>query len=397
MPVTLTVATADPGRHAWQGVIWGWHGGFAALAALTGGLLLLDAGEPGRRYAALGLLAALAGWYAATAARTLHREPAALGWVYLTGAAALTVGLFAAAPVGALMLFALYPHIWVLLPTRSAAAATAVVATLVTALTLIHFGWSSDRLLAVVGLSAAVLLVGLGLGLWITRIIAQSARRAELIAELAATRAELAELSREAGVLAERDRLAQEIHDTVAQGLTSILLLLEAGDAALGPDQSAARRYLDRARRTARDNLTETRSVVAALAPPSLRAPLPDAIRQLADRVGPDLGTAPLVTVAGSPRPLPPGHELTLLRVVQEALANVRRHAAATGVEISLTYDDAAVRVEVADDGRGFDPAAPSDGYGLPGMRRRVAGVGGTVTVDSTVGGGTRVRVELGS
>jgi signal transduction histidine kinase len=143
------------------------------------------------------------------------------------------------------------------------------------------------------------------IGLWISRIINQSKHRAAVIAELAATRTELAELSRQAGAMAERERLARDIHDTLAQGFASVLLLLEAADTEIGPASAAARPFLRDAGRTAADNLAEARAMVAALSPPDLRdASLPAALGQLIDRIGPELGVEPRLTVTGPPRPL---------------------------------------------------------------------------------------------
>jgi len=246
--------------------------------------------------------------------------------------------------------------------------------------------------------TAVALLVAFVLGVWITRIIEQSRQRAQLVADLAAARTELAAVSRAAGELAERERLAGEIHDTLAQGFTSVLLLLEAADTEIGRDDEAVRRHLGRARDTARENLAEARSLVAALAPPQLRdASLSDALRQVVDRLGAELGVESTLTVAGTARPLPAEQEVVLLRATQEALANVRKHARAGRVEVSLAYHGSGVTLRVADDGRGFDPAAASPGFGLAGIRDRVAQVGGTVTLDAVPAAGTTVRIELAS
>jgi len=259
------------------------------------------------------------------------------------------------------------------------------------------------------------LVIALLLGLWIERIIGQSRRRAALLAELAATRAELAAVSREAGVLAERERLAREIHDTLAQGFTSVLLLLEAIGAELGADPEAARRHLDRARDTARENLAEARALVAALAPPDLtRTSLPEALRRLVERADtepgrlverahaePGLTPAPGLTatlsVTGTPRGLPAEHEVALLRAGQEALANVRRHAGASRVEVTLGYLEDRVSLRIRDDGRGFDPAIPvrADGYGLAGMPARASQIGGTLHVTAAPGTGVTVCMEI--
>jgi signal transduction histidine kinase len=234
------------------------------------------------------------------------------------------------------------------------------------------------------------------LGAYITGIIRQSVKRAELIEELTRTRAALAHERHEAGVRAERERLAAEIHDTLAQGFTSILMLAQAARAALARDPEATDRQLDLVERTARDNLFEARALVYALAPPDLTdRGLVDALRRLAARHIRDTGVPVNLSVAGEPTVAAPDNDVVLLRAVQEALANVRKHAGAGTVQIELSYWDGRAAVTVTDDGRGFDPAEVTEGYGLTGIRSRAAAFGGTCTIRSTVGGGTTISVEL--
>lgn len=248
---------------------------------------------------------------------------------------------------------------------------------------------------------AAAIQVGLTLplslllGTYITRIIDQSAERAETIDELERTRAELATVSHDAGVLAERQRLSREIHDTLAQGFTSVLMLIQAAESAVDTDPAAVRRHLALARDTARQNLAEARLLVAALSPVDLQAPLSEAVRRLVDRLGQELGVSATMRVDGAPRPLPANHDVVLLRTAQEALANVRKHAGARRVTVTLGYGEAGTMLTVADDGRGFDRDARPDGFGLTGMRARAADVGGVLDVDSRAGGGTTVRLKL--
>jgi signal transduction histidine kinase len=373
------------GRDEWHRLAAWWHAAFALLATLTAGLLVA-VGRP----AGLPLLAALCGWYAATGARALRAEQQGrAGLAYLAGAVPLTLGLYAVHPACAVLLFMLYPHIWSMLPLRRALAAT-VLAVAGTAAVMVATGGLAPGVFVTAGVG---LLVAVGLGVWITRIIHQSHQRARLVGDLADTRAALAEMSRRAGALAERERLARDIHDTLAQGFTSVLLLLEAAEAE--KETEAAWRHVARARRTAKDNLDEARALIAELAPPALRdASLPDALRVLVGRVGADLPTAPTLAVTGQPRPLPADQEVALLRVAQEALTNVRRHAAADEVAVELSYRDGGVALRVCDDGRGFDPAATTAGFGLAGMRERVAQVGGVLAVRSGQGG-TTVSAEL--
>lgn len=381
------------GVDEWQRTTRGWHLAFGALAGLTGALIAVDDGlGTARRYTAFAVLAALCGWYAAVGARALHSEPRRAGTAYVAVAVVLTVALFAVAPVGAVMLFLLYPHIWALLPMRRAVAAT-VVALVATATAMLAGRTSAREVLAITGIGLVVALV---LGLWITRIIEQSRRRAQLVSDLGAARAELAEVSRRAGALAERERLAHDVHDTLAQGFTSVLLLLAAAETA--PDLATARHHINRARSTARENLAEARALIADLAPPALHGgSLPDALGQLVDRLAGDLGLPPALTVRGSPRALLADQEVVLLRVAQEALANVRKHAGAGRVDVELAYDGASVTLRVSDDGRGFDPAAVTGGYGLAGMRSRLAQVGGAFTIRSAVAAGTTVEARLTS
>src|SRR5262249_44379654 len=211
------------------------------------------------------------------------------------------------------------------------------------------------------------------IGLWITGCGGESEQRAVLIGELRQTRDELATVSHEAGVLAERERLAAEIHDTLAQGFTSVLMLLQAAEAGLDLDPEQVRRHLRLAQRTARDNLAEARALVAALAPPELDGGLPAALRRLADRFGQELAIESSVAVRGAVRWLPASCEVVLLRAAQEALANVRKHAGATAVAVTLSYRDSSAELTVRDDGRGFAPGAvPAAGYGPSRMPGRL-------------------------
>ena len=228
-------------------------------------------------------------------------------------------------------------------------------------------------------------------------------RRREMVDQLNALSAENAALqerllaqAREAGAREERQRLAGEIHDTVAQGLVAIVTQVEAALAA-GPAESAR---LHTIRGLARDSLTEARRSMAALRPGPLAAgELPDALRGAVARWSALTGVAADVTVTGEPRRLDPDTELTLLRAVQEGLANAGRHADAGRVGVTLSYVDDEVLLDVRDDGAGFEGAGfgpgANGGFGLAAMRQRVARLAGTVTVESAPGEGTALSVRL--
>ncbi|MER7283624.1 sensor histidine kinase [Dactylosporangium sp. NPDC000244] len=382
----------DPGQHEWHRLAAGWHLAFAALAVTTAGLIAFDGDlGAGRRVLGVAIVAALAAWYPVAGAGLLRRPRDGKGWLYVGIAVVLNTAVVAVSPAGAVLLFLLFPHVWAMLPARQAIAGSVAAVVAIGVVFALRYPPETVLLPAALALVCAV-----GVGLWISRIIEQSAHRARLVAELDATRAELAEVSREAGALAERERMARDIHDTVAQGFTSVLLLLDALEAELGDGNEAALAYLYRARDTARDNLGEARSLIDAATPPALRAAsLPAALRQVVDRIGPDLPGGATLTVEGEPRPLPAELEVVALRAGQEALANVRRHAGASRVEVRIRYDGGLLGLRVSDDGRGFDAGARPAGFGLAGLRERVTAAGGSVAVRTSPGQGVTVDVEL--
>ncbi|MFK0104058.1 histidine kinase [Streptomyces sp. NPDC091217] len=220
--------------------------------------------------------------------------------------------------------------------------------------------------------------------------------------QLAASRAELAESQREAGRLAERTRIARDLHDTLAQELAGSRMLLQAAERDWERDPDAALRQVRAVSQALGAHLEETRTIIGDLTPPALeRDDLESALRGLCTRPH-SLAGAPRVTfhTGGEPHPLPTERAVTLLRVAQGLLANAREHARATHVRVSLTYEDDRATVEVQDDGRGFDPrtSQPSSldrGFGLAAARDRLSALGGRLTVESRPGNGTRVRAEL--
>ncbi|MFC7527426.1 sensor histidine kinase [Actinoplanes sp. GCM10030250] len=287
-------------------------------------------------------------------------------------------------PLTTWLLFAVIPLIFQMVPLRRAVPLVIVTNALPVILEYRREpeGIGVDIVIATISTAA-----GICMGLWITRTLEQSRERADLIAELSASRAEQERLSHEAGVAAERNRLAGEIHDTLAQGFTSIITLIQAADPSLSDERLAL------AVRTARENLAESRAMVAALSPSALAsASLPEAVRRQADRFSEESGVPCSFRVTGSVRELPTRVSVVLLRAAQEALANVRRHAHASTVSVLLGYLADSVHLSVRDDGCGFDPSAAS-GFGLSGMRSRAGQVGGTLTVSSD--SGTTLEVEI--
>ena len=237
-----------------------------------------------------------------------------------------------------------------------------------------------------------------------TRLHEINTERTALIRELMETREQLAETERAAGVAGERQRIAHEIHDTLAQGLSSIQMLLHAANRDLEGDINVekARERIDLARQTAADNLQEARAMIAALQPVALsQTSLVGAL----DRMAQGFAAAGDITIEveadGAVAQLPMKLEAVLLRIAQGAVGNVAKHAQATRARITVTYSEDTVRVDIVDNGVGFDVKAvesrPSGlGHiGLAAMRRRAEEVSGEVIIESSPGNGTAVSVSV--
>jgi signal transduction histidine kinase len=226
----------------------------------------------------------------------------------------------------------------------------------------------------------------------------EAIRRRETTGRLVAMAAENARLNellvtqaREAGVAEERARLAREIHDTVAQGLTGIVTQLEA----VGELPSQARGRVDTARALARTSLDEVRRSIDALRPgPLQEARLGDAVRQVVTAWSEQYEVPARFAVTGAPLPVHSEVEVTLLRAAQEALANVGRHARAAHVVVTLSYMEDVIVLDVRDDGTGFD-GTPTGGFGLTALRQRVGALSGAVELESSPAGGTALSVTV--
>lgn len=310
------------------------------------------------------------------------------GWLVLLGLTPDAVWL-------AFPLFLLQLH---LLSARWAV--PAVVVTTVAAIT--GFVWHQQAFVA-----SAVIGPGIGAAVAVATVLGyqalyrESEHRRRLIEQLTATRTELAAAEHSSGVLAERERLAREIHDTLAQGLSSIQLLLRAAQRALPDQPDVVAGHLEPARQTAQDNLAEARRFVRALTPLDLEGgSLPAALRRLCTTTATQSAVAVHFELDGTPVPRPTPYEVALLRIAQSALANTVRHAGASRAKLILGYMDSRVALDIVDDGAGFDPtavrAARADGgFGLAAMHARAGELGGTLCVESTPGQGTALAVSF--
>ena len=383
-------------RHAWNRAGL-WDAYYAVVLAATLVIVLSSSDPVAERMVAAIALAAAAPLYVFIGRPAIACDrDTPMGAAYVICLVALVIVAQTQVDASSWIMFAACPQCFmaVTLPRAVAAVVALNVTPLVIAVTTIHN--NPGEIAAVLGTSALILAFSVVFGTWIVKIIEQSRERAQLISRLEAAQAELAQISHQAGTLAERQRLAGEIHDTIAQGLTSIVMLLQAADTEIDGDPPEARRHVGLAAQTAREGLAEARAMVAALAPAQLEgAPLHEALGRLTDRIGAELAIASRFEVCGPARPLPPTAEVVLLRAAQEALANVRKHARAADVRVILSYEPHAVRLDVRDDGAGFDPDRVSGGYGLRGMRSRILQVGGSLLVRARPGAGTSLSVEV--
>ncbi|WP_086830797.1 sensor histidine kinase [Streptomyces sp. NRRL B-24572] len=311
-------------------------------------------------------------------------------------------GLWLAAVIGAwLTLVALAPSFgWCAVPlfytglrslrTRSAIILVALLTVFVVGAQVklrLRFGFDPNLMFAPPAVAAVA-----------TAVFIYSQRQADrlrtVIVDLVRTRRELAATERREGALAERQRLSMEIHDTLAQGLSSQQMLLQAADRLWDTDPAAARRHVRTAGSVVERNLAEARRFVHDLAPADLAGGggLDDALRTLAERESSDALRVRFHQDGTPAAALPDRVQAALLRIAQGALANIREHADAGTATLTLSHLDDQVVLDVADDGRGFDPVERPGGvrgHGLPAMRARVRQLGGTLTVESAPGEGT--------
>jgi signal transduction histidine kinase len=313
---------------------------------------------------------------------------------YVVGVTGLFLTAVAVDGMSTYVLVALCPMAFLCLKLRPALVAVAVLNLAPLPIDVMREGGvgqlSDHAAVAGVGLALSVLI-----GMSVDRIARQSAERARLITALEASRADVAALSHQAGVAAERARLAVEIHDTLAQGFTSIVTLLQASESEVDTNRVAANRRLALAVRTARENLAEARAMVTVLAPADLRAgEFADVVTRQVARLAEDTGVSTSCVVEGIPVNLPTTVEVVLIRALQEALANVGKHARATAVTVDLLGAEGTVTLTVSDDGIGFRQK-DAHGYGLRGMRARAEQVGGALSIQTAPRLGTTLTLEL--
>lgn len=403
----MSTQTSGTLRHSWERWDWLWSVHFyLTLTVVTGIYLAAEAGDAtsAERNRSLILLGSIAILHTIVILSPIRSNSGSTRlsplWMRLTYCVTLiglwtplanTSGLFF------LLMFIVYPEIGRWVEWRWMALLMGIVTTIYF-LTAYGNAWLTSFapsgvilwmfFIAVIGISV--------LGYWLSQVIDQSYSRHELIQQLQQTRAELATSERNAGMLKERQRLAHEIHDTLAQGFTSIVMHLEAADQVLQTDTNTAQQHLDYARNMARHSLDQARRVINDLRPQPLEdSSLIDALERLHEEFAQRTDVQTSFNVTGEPEPLHPHIEVTLLRATQEALNNISKHAQASETNITLSFMGDLVMLDVQDNGVGMCVDDAHQGYGLTAMRQRVAEFSGAVELESAENEGTTLVVSV--
>lgn len=369
---------------------WWWLA-LAVVSAVSATIIAVALPFGPRALIGYGILAGFALAWAALARRA-HEGNAAAGALIVI--AILTAGgLVAVYPSLAVFQAIAMPVAWMLVRRRRDGVLANIGIALAVAIGfLVSIGGSSA--FATILLSQPLSLGGsIALGFWIWRIAELSEERKRLLDELSATQDQLAALHRDAGMTAERERLARELHDTIAQSLAGLVLVAQRARREHGAGQLDDD-TLELLESGAREALTETRALVAAGAAIEPGRGVTETLERLAARFERETGIAVDVRVRLD-RALDRDDEVVLVRCVQEGLANARKHAEASRVRVELEADGEAARVRIVDDGRGFDPGTVQEGFGLPGLRERLALAGGSVAVRAGAGGGTTLEASI--
>lgn len=378
--------------HAWQQWDWVWHTAAYGLMTLNLAIASINSERNGSFESITHTTIALAVWYLAFLffpSKFQARKIVPAIFYFIPGWSIWMWLIHLHSPSMMLAAF-FYPQVFLRMPFRWALGSAAILTA-----TSFYMGFilNSDPearttlwLVGLLVISSQTILSG-----FINALIAQSNGRYELLEELNRTRAELALAEREAGILAERQRLAREIHDTLAQDFTSIVMHLNAAKL----NATGSIQHINQAEQTAREGLNEARHLVWALQPE--RASLSQSIETLALRWSAENGIPVNTNLMGPPKALLPEKEAALFRVAQEALTNIKKHARAHQVDITLTYMTDLIALDILDDGIGFDFARiqPSieSGFGLKAMHERLEELGGTLTIES--GNGTALAASL--
>ena len=373
---------------------------FCGLASL-GTALLIALESTGSRSSiaaaiAIVVLLQLVFWFVARPSVAGVHTDNRRSWIFIAAALAGFTVAASLSQWATFALFALTPEVFLLLTPGPAAGVIVALNLAPLVVRLLVEPFTAANLVQQSGEAAFSIVFSLFFAERIRSVLRETQARQRLIDELHEREAEVAALSAARGAEQERTRIAREMHDTLAQGFTSIVTLGHAVQGEFDADPAAARRHVELITATAQENLAESRRIIAALSPARLaRDSLPQALGRVVAGFTAETDVDAALEVRGTAHASSPGTDVVALRIVQEALANARKHARASHVAVVIEYTPDAVAVEVRDDGTGFDTTAPTAGFGLKGMDSRVLESGGTLDVTSKPGAGTTVRASL--
>ncbi|WP_235045797.1 sensor histidine kinase [Paeniglutamicibacter gangotriensis] len=358
---------------------------------------------------AVGSAVVISCWYLAGVLMAGRVQRTSMAGWWLLGLALLWIGAVTASAEFLWLAFSLWLLAGYILPWRWAVAFSIVVYAMVAAAPILEFG-STTFASAIGPLLGGVFALSIARGY--VELVQDLRERQALVvslthaqAEMTALQEELAQTQRISGALEERTRISRDIHDTIAQGLSSISLLATA--AVENAQIQQMPRTLQQVDALARDNLADVRRIVAALAPAELEeGALAGALGRMLERLSAETGLRTEVRVDEGMPALPTTVEVALLRTAQSALANVRQHAEATRVVVNLADAGNSVRLDIVDDGHGFDVLAwdrafeglgesGAGGYGMHSMRARLRELGGGLDVESRPGEGVALSAHV--
>lgn len=389
----MKIIKKSQNHEAWEQWDWIWH--FSAYSFLILHIIIVYNSDPRIiNFSFLLILCALLGlWYIPFVNISTLRiwDNPARGALYLVPGWVIWIGLISLTADSFLLIGIFFPLVFSRFPIRWATGITIFQTLgLYFLYIMVH---PTERWFLILMIILSLLTISTIMGAFISSIIKQSTDRQRLIDELTRSRANLMRVEREAGRLTERQRLARDIHDTLAQHFTSIIMHLSA---VKHSNFGTAQTQVQQAEESAREGLAEIRRIVWDMQPEQIeKASLIEAVEELAARWSAQNSVQVKMKVTGTPRSLNSSVETALLRISQEAMHNISKHAQSKNVNITFSFMDDIFVMDIADDGLGFEPSKIKNGFGMKTMRDRVEEIGGTLTIESERGIGTAIAVSI--
>lgn len=389
----MTKLQKNRNPEAWEQWDWVWH--FSAYVFLILNIIFVYSGDPRTLNFSffLVLSVALGLWYIPfiTISTLRFWDNPKRGVLYLLLGWIIWSGLLSLAADSLVLIGIFFPLIFSRFPIRWSIGITIFQALSLYVLYIMLY--PTEHWFAILMIILGVLIISIIIGAFITSIIKQSADRQRLIDDLTRSRANLMKVEREAGQLTERQRIARDIHDSLAQHFTSIIMHLSA---AKHSNPQAIQSAVQQAENAAREGLGEIRRIVWDMQPEQFeKASLVEAVEELAARWSAENNIQVKMKVTGHPRFLTSSIETALLRISQEAMHNIKKHAQAKNVNITCSFMENIFVMDIADDGLGFEPPKIKNGFGMKTMRDRAEELGGTLTIESEQGTGTAIAVSI--